>query len=208
LAFVIASSLDYQENKKPEADQSRSMSFVLLLIGGLGFLVMGALDYYNTGDKLHILLFFAGGFSALSAMVSDKNVVAGIWLLLLASHLFILESLRCIYGHLAYGTFMAQNDSRKTSLQFAEFGDVCFFLGAFLDVCCSYYLVAHTNKDTALVATQTVTTSGVEIASSVFWLIASGVALSVAIQTGKQGFANVSAVDGADAAKVPDGTMA
>lgn len=196
LCYVVASILDYQENLKPVDEQGVvKLAYLLKIVGAISFIVVGGVDFYNTAKKLHILLILAGFFGTISAATSETNLQASLVCNLLSVHFYLLESLQWIYGHV-FQTKLDKDDSRTKSLLLAEIGDFCFMLGAFMDVILSYYYFTKTDEPPEgpgiLVSTQSVTTSQVEISSSVFWLIASMVAITVSCKTGKQGFEGVS----------------
>ena len=193
---MVASIFDYKENLKPVDEQGVvKLAYYLKIVGAVSFIVVGGVDYYNTSKKLHILLILAGFFGTISATTSETNLQASLVCNLLSVHFYLLESLQWIYGHV-FQTHLSKDDSRTKSLLLAEMGDFCFMLGAFMDVILSYYYFTKTDEPPegpgVLVATQSVTTSQVEISSSVFWLIASMVAITVSCKTGKQGFEGIS----------------
>ena len=189
VCYVIAGALDYQENKKAESDQSVSPGWTLLMAGAISFVAVGALDYWNTKLKIHILLILAGIFGVISSATSERQVQVSLVCNLLSAHLFLLESLQWIYRHVVK-TKLDKDDSRKKSLLMAELGDFAFFVGAFMDVVLGYYyLVTNRNSGTdTLIGAQNVATSRAEMASAIFWLIASLFTITVSCQLGKQGF--------------------
>ena len=185
VCYVIASVLDYNENQKAESDQGDSKGWTLLIGGAVSFVIVGMLDYWNTKLKIHILLILAGIFGTIGAATSESNVKASLVCNLISAHLFLLESLQWIYGHVVK-TKLDKDDSRTKSLLMAEFGDLSFFVGAFMDVVLGYFYLVG-NKQ-SVIASQNVATSRAELASAIFWLIASLVTITVSCKIGKQGF--------------------
>jgi Ca2+/Na+ antiporter len=189
--YLAAALVNAQENAKPVSQQKGVLlNWVFLTGGALSFVVVGTLDCRNTQRRmrLHMVLILAGMFGTASAATSQgPDITVSLLCNLIATHLFLLESLQWIYGHVR-GTQLVDEDARKMSLACAEFGDFCFFLGALMDVGLAYFFWMQ--KETTWIATQSLETSQAEIVSAIFWFLSSVVTILISCRLGKRGFAD------------------
>ena len=88
--------------------------------------------------------------------------------------------------HELFALDLDKNDSRRFSLKVSQLGDLAFFLGAFLDVVFSYISLVHKNNIST--ASETETSAGFEIISSMVGVVAAVISTTMACRLGKGGF--------------------
>lgn len=163
------------------------LSFTMLGLGGFGFTLVGLIDYSNTHDCFHMLMFLAGVLAIASVAVGNSVTRLALYLNLMSALLFFLDSVKMVYEKQRY----KQNNNKWVTSQWcmAEIGDYCFLIGAGLSVILGIkFLAGRHQKRWDWEDYKSIATDIVSVVSAILWFASALIATIVTIQLDEKDF--------------------
>jgi hypothetical protein len=183
-AFCYLLSAMKEMTRKTAEDDSQA--WILMLLGALGWVVVGFLDWFNKRHWFHIFLVMAGVFGLASAALRLETEPGSEMLNFLSVHCFLLEAVSLIRQnrHMSFSLVMG----------FVRVADIFFFLGAFTDILLSYVYLGQ--QEELSTEERLIALRRGELTSSVFWVVSAIGNIVVTVIAGKSGMKTSKEVPG------------